>query len=134
MPPLMLPCHCSFGSERRAPPFLFAHSGRAISLLRRSPERGIARCINGGCGGSVAPLASPCCCFLWLPQSVLSFTPLVMRPEMMAICFNAGPIAATVISRRDPGETQFDDLEWRDLLHAGRARYRYGRTVLHLGL
>jgi hypothetical protein len=31
-------------------------------------------------------------------------------------------------------ETQFDDLECRDLLHAGRAEYHYGVTGLNLGL
>jgi hypothetical protein len=35
---------------------------------------------------------------------------------------------------RNPDETEFDDLEGRDLLDAGGAGYRYGRTVLHLGL
>jgi hypothetical protein len=32
------------------------------------------------------------------------------------------------------GDGQFDDLECRDLLHAGRAGYGYGFSALHLGL
>jgi hypothetical protein len=35
---------------------------------------------------------------------------------------------------RNPDEAQFDDLEYRDLLGAGRARYGYGFSALHLGL
>jgi hypothetical protein len=29
---------------------------------------------------------------------------------------------------------QFDDFEWRELLHAGRAGYRLGGTAVNLGL
>ena len=32
------------------------------------------------------------------------------------------------------GRSQFDDLECRDLLNAGRAGYDYGFAALHLGL
>jgi hypothetical protein len=39
-----------------------------------------------------------------------------------------------LIGREHRGETQFGDLEWRDLLHAGRAKYRYRFAVLNLGL
>ena len=35
---------------------------------------------------------------------------------------------------RNPGDAQFDDLERRDLLHAGRSGYRCGRIALNLGL
>jgi hypothetical protein len=34
----------------------------------------------------------------------------------------------------NPDEAQFDDLEYRDLLRAGRAGYGYGFSALHLGL
>jgi hypothetical protein len=34
----------------------------------------------------------------------------------------------------EPGDTQFDDLERRDPLHAGRSGYRCGRIALNLGL
>jgi hypothetical protein len=35
---------------------------------------------------------------------------------------------------RNPDEAQFNDLEYRDLLRAGRAEYGYGFSALHLGL
>jgi hypothetical protein len=34
----------------------------------------------------------------------------------------------------NPGGAQFDDLERRDLLHAGRSGYRWGRIALNLSL
>jgi hypothetical protein len=37
----------------------------------------------------------------------------------------SGPALGRFIDRRIPGETQFDDLDCCDLLHAGRAGYLY---------
>jgi hypothetical protein len=44
------------------------------------------------------------------------------------------PPAAPILIGRPAGETQCDDLEWRDLLHAGHAECCYGFAVLNLGL
>ena len=38
------------------------------------------------------------------------------------------------VRRRNPVEAQFSGPEWRDLLHAGRARYVYGFAALNVGL
>jgi hypothetical protein len=38
------------------------------------------------------------------------------------------------VRRRSSGKTQFDDLERREPLHAGRAGYQYGFAALNLGL
>jgi hypothetical protein len=35
---------------------------------------------------------------------------------------------------RNLADTQFDDLEHRDLLHTGRSGYRYGWSALNLDL
>jgi hypothetical protein len=43
-------------------------------------------------------------------------------------------IKAPVREIADHGQTQFNDLECRDLLHSGRARPLRGCSALHLGL
>jgi hypothetical protein len=51
--------------------------------------------------------------------------------------FSFAPTVAEVIgplTRRSLDETQFDDLECRDLLHGRCASHRYGLAALHLGL
>ncbi len=67
-------------------------------------------------------------------RSVISSTPLMAA-------FTARRCTAEIrrrkrrhVCRRYPDESQFDDWECRDLLHAGRAGHRYGFSVLHLGL
>jgi hypothetical protein len=39
-----------------------------------------------------------------------------------------------ILRRRDPAETQYDDLECHDPLRVGRAGYRYGFAAMNLGL
>ena len=50
-----------------------------------------------------------------------------MTPEVI------GNIAA-LLAGRNPGGFQSDDLERRNLLHAGRSGYRCGRIALNLSL
>ena len=74
-----------------------------------------------------------------LPQVALHDRLAAQRTEGLrvgcpAVHQNEFHVPSPRIDDRNRGEAQFDDLECRDLLNAGRAGYDYGFAALHLGL